>query len=218
MVEIGALFNADNPAARLPENSTSAFRDADFLKIMLSELANQDPMEPMETSKLVENMQKVQDLANTRFERFRNDLSFAQEVMGKGITVTESNISEDEAQTLKDRGLNPAVGFDVVTGQVSSFRVVGEQVWVNIEDKDYKLENLQRIEPETDGIDGKIGLANDLLGFFVSYSADTQGDNGAGLVSDIQWDQSGEVFLSVGGKFVPYENITSIGLPNSPNP
>ncbi|TVR44299.1 MAG: hypothetical protein EA402_07520, partial [Planctomycetota bacterium] len=194
-MELTALFNRENPAARLNTDNSSAFRDADFLSIMLAELSNQDPFEPMETSKLVENMQKLQELSNTRFERYRNDLRWSQELIGQEVTVNQNALREQEVQALRNRGFNPDVGYGVVTGTVSGYRTMGETVWITIDNKDYKLDNVQRIEPKKETIDGKIDLANNLLGFFVTYSADTQGANGAGLVEDVQWDSSGEVFI-----------------------
>lgn len=214
MVDIGSVFQTEDPARRVQSQGDmgSAFRDADFLAIMLAELSNQDPFEPMETSKLVENMQKLQELANTRFERFRNDLRWAQELIGKEVTVNQAGLAEDEVKALRDRGLNPDVGYGVVNGTIGSYRVIGENVWVNIDDKDYKIDNVQRIEPRS-SVDTKLDLANNLLGFFVSFSADTSGKQGAGIVSDVQWDAAGDVFLSVDGKFVDYNKVTSIGLP-----
>ena len=71
-------------AAQVDSENSSAFREADFMAIMLAELSNQDPFEPAETAKLVENAQKLQELSNTRFERYRNDLRWAQDLIGKG--------------------------------------------------------------------------------------------------------------------------------------
>ena len=79
-----------------------------------------------------------------------------------------------------------------------------------MDDKDYN-DNVQRIDPEDD-IDQRIDLAQNLNGYFVSFSADTAGEVDLGTVSDVQWDENGDVFVTVGGKFVPYENITSIGV------
>lgn len=211
---ISALGAMDNPAARLDNNSMSAFRDADFLSIMMAELANQDPFEPMETSKLVENMQKLQDLANTRHESFRNDLRWAQEILGQSVTVNQAGLSEQETRNLRDRGLNPDVGYDFVSGRVESYRVVGEQAWIHVNGKDYKIDNVQRINPDQSS-DHNLQLANNLLGFFITYSEDMQGQRGGGIVSDVQWNERGEVFLTVGNRFVDYNAITSIGLPSN---
>lgn len=200
-------------AAQIEAEDSSAFREADFMAIMLAELSNQDPFEPAETAKLVENAQKLQELSNTRFERYRNDLRWAQDLIGKEVTVSQNNLSETEAQVLRDRGLNPDVGFGIVEGEVASYRTIGENVWINVDDKDYKIDNVQRIDPE-DNIDQRIDLAQNLNGYFVSFSADTAGEAGSGTVSDVQWDEDGDVFVTVGGKFVPYENITSIGVVN----
>ncbi|TVR14851.1 MAG: hypothetical protein EA401_03710 [Planctomycetota bacterium] len=211
---ISALGAMDNPAARLDNNSMSAFRDADFLAIMMAELSNQDPFEPMETSKLVENMQKLQELANTRHESFRNDLRWAQELLGQTVTVNQAGLSEEEARNLRDRGLNPDVGFDFVSGRVESYRVVGEQAWIHVNGKDYKIDNVQRINPDRSS-DHNLEIANNLLGFFVTFSEDMQGDRGGGLVTDVQWNEAGEVFLTVDNRFVDYNAITSIGLPSN---
>ena len=57
-MDISTLTGA-SPTTQVGDTS-GAFRDADFLAIMLAELANQDPFEPQETSKLVDNMRKLQ--------------------------------------------------------------------------------------------------------------------------------------------------------------
>ena len=107
-----ALTTSSQTSATSAANAQSdAFRNADFLKIMLSELAHQDPMQPQETSKIVENMQKLQELANTQYTKFRADIGWGQQLMGKTVNVQQMMIGESEKQKLINAGVRPDVGY-----------------------------------------------------------------------------------------------------------
>ena len=106
------------------------------------------------------------------------------------------------AQVLRDAA-DPDVGYGIVEGAVGSY-APSARMWINVDDKDYKIDNVQRIDPGD--IDQRIDLAQNLNGYFVSFSGDTEGEAGSGTVTDVQWDKS-SVFVTVGGRFVPYENI-----------
>ena len=80
------------------EGSESQFREADFMAIMLSEITNLDPFEPANTAEMVQNMQKLQELANANFEKFRNDIRWAQDLVGNEVTVGKTFMSENEYQ------------------------------------------------------------------------------------------------------------------------
>jgi hypothetical protein len=201
----------ENPSSRVSQDNNAAFRDANFLAIILAEISNQDPFEPMETSKLVENMQKLQDLANTRYTEYRNNLRFAQEIVGQGATVGQANLDDEEYQGLLDRGVNPDRGFGTVSGVVETYRTVGESVWVTIDGLDYPIDNIQRLDPAPDDNTDKAALADHLIGRFVGYRADLQGTSGTGRVSDVRWNSDGEVLVVVDGTEVPFANINRIG-------
>ena len=106
----GGLRDADHLSHRrqpqrggAAETSQSAFRNADFLKIMLNELQNQNPLEPQDTGKLVENMQKLQDLANTTYSKFRNDIRWAQDLVGKSVEVQQVQGTPKEGRDLEEQ-------------------------------------------------------------------------------------------------------------------
>jgi len=192
-------------------DNAKSFRDADFMKIMLSELTQQDPFKPQETSKIVENVQKLQELANTRFSKFRDDLRFAQDVSRKEITIAQASISEPEAQRLAQRGLDLDRGFGQVTGVVESFRVVDEQVFVRIGDKDYNLDNLRQISPDQEDNTHLVELAQGLLGRQVGFPSD-DGKQQQGVVTAVRQGENG-VLLTVNGKDVAMERVTRIAIP-----
>ncbi|MDA3960156.1 MAG: hypothetical protein PF961_05165 [Planctomycetota bacterium] len=198
------------PATQVGDTG-GAFRKADFLAIMLAELANQDPFEPQETSKLVENMQKLQELANTEFERFREDMRFAQELVGQGVAVGQSDLTEVEAQLLRDRGLNPNVGIGVVEGQVETYKVINEQVWVTIDGQDYEVDNIQKMLPPEADSERMVGLADGLIGRYVEWLR-PEGGLGGGVASDVRWTQDGkEVTVTVDGENIEFGQIRRIG-------
>jgi len=196
----------------LLDAQAQAFRNADFLKIMLSELAQQDPMKPQETSKIVEGMQKLQELANTQYTKFRADISWGQQLLGQTVNIQQQMISEGEKQKLLNVGLNPDVGFGNKDGKVSSFRQVGETVYVTIGDYDYPIDNVKQVRPEaTSGNDPDYlaNIAGNLLGRTVGYRLD-DGTAAQGKVTHVGYDTAGEVMLNINGLAIPYKNMIQI--------
>jgi hypothetical protein len=198
-------------AGGLLDAQAQAFRNADFLKIMLSELSHQDPMQPQETSKIVENMQKLQELANTQYTKFRADIQWGQQLMGQTVNVQQMMISESEKQKLLNAGVRPDVGYGNLDGKITSFRQVGETVYVTIGDYDYPIDNVKQVRPGASGNDPDY-LANigpNLLGKTVGYRLD-DGTMAQGKVTHVGYDTNGDVMLNVNGLAVPYRNMIQI--------
>ncbi len=188
---------------------SDAFRNADFLKIMLSELAHQDPLQPQETSKIVENMQKLQELANTQFTKFRADIGWGQQLLGKTVNVQQMMIGESEKQKLTNAGVRPDVGYGNHDGKVTAFRQVGETVYVSIGDYDYPIDNVKQVRPTVNDPDYLANLAGNLLGRNVGYRMD-DGKAGQGKVTHVGYDTNGEVVLNIDGLAIPYRNMVQI--------
>jgi hypothetical protein len=194
----------------LIDAQAQAFRNADFLKIMLSELSHQDPMKPQETSKIVENMQKLQELANTQYTKFRADIQWGQQLLGKTVNVQQMMISEAEKQRLLNSGVRPDVGFGNLDGRVTGFRQVGETVYVAIGDYDYPIDNVKQVRPETgNDPDYLSNIAGNLLGRTVGYRLD-DGTMSQGKVTHVGYDTDGAVMLNINGLAVPYRNMIQI--------
>jgi len=196
----------------LGDAQSDAFRNADFLKIMLSELSHQDPMAPQETSKIVENMQKLQELANTQYSKFRADIGWGQQLLGQDVSVQQQIISENEKVALVNAGLRPDVGYGNKDGKVSSFRQVGETVYVSIGDFDYPIDNVRQVRPKEQAGNDPDYLANiagNLLGKTVGYRLD-DGTASQGKVTHVGYDTDGAVMLNIGGQAIPYRNMIQI--------
>ena len=206
-----AISGPSNSASAL-DNQAEAFRNADFLKIMLSELSNQDPLAPQETSKIVENMQKLQELANSQYDKFRADITWAQDLMGKEVNVQQMSITDTKRQSLVNAGVRPDVGYGNLDGTVDGFRQIGEIVYVSVGDHDYPVDNIKQVKPQQFDPTYLASLARDLLGMNVGFSKSDQTQS-QGIVSDIAYDPNGEILLNINGEGVPYANILKIGLP-----
>lgn len=197
------------------QSQADAFRNADFLKIMLSEITSQDPLQPQDTSKIVENMQKLQDLANSQYTKFRDDVRWGQDLIGKQVNVQQQSISDSAAQAEINQGLAPDVGYGNVTGKVDAFRQVGQTVYVTVNGHDYPIDNVKQVVPLKNDPAQLADLAGHLLGTKVTFHRATASDTGSGTVTNLGYDTDGNVVLTVAGQQVPYSNVTQIGLPNS---
>lgn len=193
------------------EDNAKAFRQADFLKIMLAEVTSQSPFDPQETSKLVENMQKLQELANTTYEKFRSDIQWGQNLMGKEVRVQQMPITPAEQEKLVNKGLRPDVGYAQVQGRVESFRVVDESVYITIGGKDYPIDNLKQLIPQQNTTDLS-AVADRLLGKEVVYYEQATATTGSGRVTSVALDNQGGILVEVGDTSVAYEDLIQIGL------
>lgn len=210
--------NQSNTASASADAVPSGFRSADFLKVMLSELSHQDPMAPQETSKIVEGMQKLQDLANTQYTKFRNDVRWAQDLIGTGVTVQQQTSIDPKAKAdLISRGVNIDEGFGNKSGEIKTFKVIGESVYVHVGEFDYPVDNIRQVAPRAQDPDTLSRMADQLMGREVGYWLGSKDKTGAGVVTNVGWDLNGDAVMTIDGKTVPYANVTSIGIPTNAN-
>lgn len=190
-----------------------AFRQADFLKIMLAEITNQDPLQPSETAKMIENMKALQELANTNYTKFRNDVRWAQDLVGKTVNVQQVSLTGEEKTKLLNKGLAPDVGFGNLDGKIEGFRVVDEQVWVSIGGKDYPVDNIKQVRTANRDPDELARVSSQLMGMRVSYWGETPTDRKEGIVSSVGYDPDGNVLLGVGNDYARYDRLLAITVP-----
>lgn len=206
-----AINTVGGNSSSAPADSTSAFRNADFLKIMMTEITNQNPLDPQDTGKLVENVQKLQDLANTTYQKFRADLTWGQQLIGQTVSVVQQALSPAEKQAQLDKGLKPDVGYAQVSGKVSSYRTVDQKVFITVGDKDYPMDNVKQIVPEGQQSQYLATMADQLLGKTVAYLND-KNEKVSGKVTSIKYDKDANLMLEVGSKTVNFNKVTQIGV------
>lgn len=199
-----------NAAGTTQGDGMSAFRQADFLKIMLTEITHQSPLDPQDTSKMVEQMQQLQELANSTYTKFRADITWAQQLVGQQVQVQQQALTRDELADYRNKGLNPDVGYAQVGGKVSSFRIVEQTVYVTVNGKDYPIDNLKQIVPTRDDPAYLALMAAQMLGKEVVYGTDA--GVASGRVTSVAYDDDGSVLLEVGGESVRFDDVLQIGI------
>ncbi len=215
---IAALTSGASSAAST-KASQQAFGNADFLSIMLTEITNQDPLNPSDTSKMVEGMRQLQVLANTQNEKFRADVTWAQQMVGSVVNVTQVAATDAEKQAYLDAGLNPDVGYGNKDIRVQGFRVVDQQVWLQTDDgKNYPVDNIKQVLNDRFDTNTLTETASRLLGMRIGYLTGSDGARKEGIVSSVGYDANGSVVLGVDKGYVRYDDVVSITVPEAKTP
>lgn len=208
-----AAGSSTNSAAA--KANQQAFGNADFLSIMLSEITNQDPLNPSDTSKMVESMRQLQVLANTANEKFRADVTWAQQMVGSMVNVTQVVATPEQEQDMRDVGLNPDIGYGNKDIRVEGFRVIDQTVWIQAQDgKQYPIDNLKQVLNNRFDTDALAEISNRMLGMRVGYLSGVDGTTRKeGVVTGVGYDSDGKINLAVDGGYIRYDDVISITVP-----
>ncbi len=135
MSQIPAFNPTDTALRETSPNGFSSLDSADFIRIMFTELANQDPFQPSDSSALLDQMNSIRSIESNidlmdRLDTlvFENKLSSAANLIGKTV------------QGLSDQGLR-------VAGTVRTVLRQGDDVTLQL-DTGWRLsiDNIERIE------------------------------------------------------------------------
>jgi flagellar basal-body rod modification protein FlgD len=98
MSSIAGTSSTSASAGAAAAEATNQLTSDDFMKILLTELANQDPLEPMDNSQLLDQMATIQsmqssnDLTDSLQEMVSvQRMSQASSLIGKTVTGIDSN-------------------------------------------------------------------------------------------------------------------------------
>ncbi len=121
MSQIPAINPTDTALRETSPNGFSSLTSADFIRIMFTELANQDPFQPSDSSALLDQMNSIRSIESNiqlmdRLDTlvFENKLSSAATLIGKAV------------QGLTDDGLR-------VNGTVSTVLRQGDEVTLQLD-------------------------------------------------------------------------------------
>lgn len=137
MDTIDTISSIQSPAIGLPGlNGTTANSDRaelqrdDFYKIMISELSNQDPFEPMDNRQFLEQLTSLQSLdaigrLNDGIETLilQNQMSSASGLIGRDVLAKRFVVDADGAAT-----------FQEISGKVEKVLIQGGEVHLLLED------------------------------------------------------------------------------------
>jgi flagellar basal-body rod modification protein FlgD len=111
----------------------------DFLKLLLTELQNQDPLDPMDNSQILEQMSQIREIeSNTRLTD-----TLEAVLLGQALSTASSLIGR-YVEALTNDG-------ERIAGRVERVAIVDGKPAVRIDGHDVQLENISEIlaeEPE----------------------------------------------------------------------
>src|SRR5258707_6427427 len=98
LLNSSAASNSSSQAASSKPNGFAALTSQDFLKMLITELKNQDPTQPVSNSELLQQLSQMQALQsnvelNTTLKGFSNDqqISSGASFLGKVVSGTDGN-------------------------------------------------------------------------------------------------------------------------------
>jgi flagellar basal-body rod modification protein FlgD len=124
--------------SKLPQqvDAYDSLKMEDFLKLMITEMQNQDPLNPMDNAQLLEQVSSMQSINSTK----KLTTTLDAVLLGQNLSNAGSLIGK----TIN--GLT-ADGEDV-TGKVEQATLVGNVPYLNVGDKSIPIGNVRFIMPE----------------------------------------------------------------------
>ncbi len=142
-VSASSAADAANGTSTTPNRATS-IEDMDldsFLTLLITELQNQDPLDPMENSEMLQQISQMRSIGAS--DKLTNTLDAV--LLGQNVT-TASGLIGKEVNALSDDGENISGVIDRVT-VVPSEDNQPATVKVHIGDHTVSLKNLREITP-----------------------------------------------------------------------
>jgi flagellar basal-body rod modification protein FlgD len=137
-----ASFTAQQQAAQVGQSSDS-YNDLDidsFLKLLISELQNQDPLDPMDNSEMVQQIGQIREIGATdQLTRTLTTLSQSQEL------VTASSLIGQSVQGLADDASEVDGIVDRITVETSA-QNDSRSVKVHVGGKTMDINNIREIQ------------------------------------------------------------------------
>ncbi|GAB6165425.1 hypothetical protein JCM19992_14250 [Thermostilla marina] len=124
-----------------PQNPTGKdayddLKSQDFLNMMIAELQNQDPLNPMDNTQLLTQINQIREIAaNTKLIDTLDALSRGQELASAGSLLRQI------IQGMTEEG-------DKVTGAVDRIVVENDKIYLFVGDKKVPMKNVGEIYPE----------------------------------------------------------------------
>lgn len=96
-------YASGNTAASETKSKDGSLGKDEFLKILLAQIKNQDPMQPMEDKEFIAQMAQftsVEQLTNmsTELKQLRQSMSLSPELIGKSVNWTDKDSAGAEVQ------------------------------------------------------------------------------------------------------------------------
>lgn len=145
MTIISPVNSVSSAGSTAAQNQPHDLKDLDinqFLKLMITELTNQDPLNPMDNTQLVQQIGEIRQISATT--QLSETLSAVQ--AGQSLTTASSLIGKQvTALTADQQNIKGVV--DKVTVEVDPKNADNQTYNVHIGDKSIPLKNVREVQP-----------------------------------------------------------------------
>jgi flagellar basal-body rod modification protein FlgD len=102
----------------------------DFIKLLITQMSNQDPTKPQDTGQMLQQMSSLSMIQSMNQLLTDGQMTFAQSLLGKNVTVQMDDTTSD-------------------TGKVSQIRIIDGAPNLVVNGVNYALSALQAVLPDT---------------------------------------------------------------------
>jgi len=171
-----------------------------FYKLLMAEMSNQDPLEPMSNSEFVSQMAAFTSLQVQQEALYYNNSNYASSLAGKTVIVARSTGGD---------------GMDVQQGVVTNVNLSGGDFLVTVNGKEYPLKNITEvIDNSYDGLAGgnNGAFATSLIGKYVTIGLLTTAGTPvveSGIVQRVEI-KDGQISVIIDDKAYPLSSVAKV--------
>lgn len=114
-----------------------------FLNLLIAEMQNQDPLNPMDNSEMAQQISQIREIAST--DKLSKTLNTV--LTGQSLT-TASGLIGKEVEVLSDKGEVVRGTVDKVTVDVDKDDNTKREYLIHIDDKSFALERVREVNGE----------------------------------------------------------------------
>lgn len=131
----GVGSTSTTPKVVAPEDTGfNGLKSEDFLKLLITQLQNQDPSNPLDSNQLLSQISELRGL----------QASIELQTALKGLTLSQQlNSSTD----FIGKTVTGSVGQELVTGEVTGVQVREGNAFLRVNGKEMELKNVQTVVP-----------------------------------------------------------------------
>ena len=200
---IDSIGNAKDNFAKFSHRFEDSKRDTismdTFYKLLMAEMANQDPLEPMSNTEFISQMASFTSLQTQQDALYYNNANYAQSLVGKTVTVAAMSGGSLESDN----------------GVVTSMSLQDGKFRIKVNGKDYDLSNIMEVLPSSDpfAVDGKDGtFGSSLIGKMVTvehFNSEGTKVTETGVVSHIEIKDT-DVRLIIDNLAYPISSVVKV--------
>lgn len=122
-------------------NRFAEMKTEDFIKIIFTELSNQDPLKPQDSSKILQQLDSIRSIESDvkltrKLEQLvsHNQLASASNLIGKHVSGRTADFQPAEGQVVSARQTDDSVQLELANGKVVPFENIDSVVAGGSED------------------------------------------------------------------------------------